>query len=84
MDSKDFTRLEDAYKFIYSESKKDESPEKEEEDRKKDDDLFGSPNKNGNGKNGKNGDTFSDPKPGLADLTGPGNVRWRALVCNKT
>ena len=30
---------------------KDESPEKEEEDRKKDDD-FGSPNKNGDDKNG--------------------------------
>ena len=58
MDSKNFTGLEDAYKLIYSEAKKDESPEKEEEDRKKDDDLFGSPNKNGNGKNGngKNGD----------------------------
>jgi hypothetical protein len=58
MDSKDFIELQDSYKLIYSESKKDESPEKEEEDRKKDDDLFGSPNKNGNGKNGdddKNG-----------------------------
>ena len=60
MDSKDFTRLEDAYKFIYSESKKDESPEKEEEDRKKDDDLFGSPNK----KNGKNGDDDKNGKNG--------------------
>ena len=43
MDSKDFSRLEDAYKLVYSESKKDESPEKEEEDRKKEDDLLGSP-----------------------------------------
>ena len=60
MDSKDFTRLEDAYKFVYSESKKDESPEKEEEDRKKDDDLFGSPNK----KNGKNGDDDKNGKNG--------------------
>ena len=64
MDSKNFTGLEDAYKLIYSESKKDESPEKEEEDRKKDDDLFGSPNKNGNGKNGKNGDDDKNGKNG--------------------
>ena len=64
MDSKNFTGLEDAYKLIYSESKKDESPEKEEEDRKKDDDLFGSPNKNGNGKNGKNGKNGDDDKNG--------------------
>ena len=66
MDSKDFSRLEDAYKLVYSESKKDESPEKEEEDRKKDDDLFGSPNKNGNGKNGngKNGDDDKNGKNG--------------------
>ena len=62
--SKNFTGLEDAYKLIYSESKKDESPEKEEEDRKKDDDLFGSPNKNGNGKNGKNGDDDKNGKNG--------------------
>ena len=60
MDSKNFTGLEDAYKLIYSESKKDESPEKEEEDRKKDDDLFGSPNK----KNGKNGDDDKNGKNG--------------------
>ena len=66
MDSKNFTGLEDSYKLIYSESKKDESPEKEEEDRKKDDDLFGSPNKNGNGKNGngKNGDDDKNAKNG--------------------
>ena len=31
MDSKDFIELQDSYKLIYSESKKDESPEKEEE-----------------------------------------------------
>ena len=60
MDSKNFTGLEDSYKLIYSESKKDESPEKEEEDRKKDDDLFGSPNK----KNGKNGDDDKNGKNG--------------------
>ena len=60
MDSKNFTGLEDAYKLVYSESKKDESPEKEEEDRKKDDDLFGSPNK----KNGKNGDDDKNGKNG--------------------
>ena len=64
MDSKDFIELQDSYKLIYSESKKDESPEKEEEDRKKDDDLFGSPNKNGNGKNGKNGDDDKNGKNG--------------------
>ena len=60
MDSKDFIELQDSYKLIYSESKKDESPEKEEEDRKKDDDLFGSPNK----KNGKNGDDDKNGKNG--------------------
>ena len=38
MDSKDFIELQDSYKLIYSESKKDESPEKEEEDRKKSND----------------------------------------------
>ena len=64
MDSKDFIELQDSYKLIYSESKKDESPEKEEEDRKKDDDLFGSPNKNGTGKNGKNGDDDKNGKNG--------------------
>ena len=52
MESKDFFALQDAYRVMYTEAK-DESPEKEEEDRKKDDDLAGSPNKNGDDKNGK-------------------------------